>query len=171
MIKILGQGRFLRLVDDGSWEYTERVNSSGVVVIVPVTDAGELVLVEQYRHPLKARVLELPAGLAGDKKEFADEAFELAAARELEEETGYKATAMKFLSSGPSAAGSSNTIIHFYLATGLLKTGPGGGDAHEDIEVHLVPLKEVPAFATAREAQGRLVDPKLFAGLYFALQR
>jgi len=166
--RTLAEGRYLRLVDEDSWEYTERVASSGVGVVVPVTPQGEIILVEQYRKPLKARVLELPAGLAGDKAEFENEAFEAAALRELEEETGYRAGAIKFLASGPSAAGSSNTLIHFYLASQLEKTGDGGGDEHEDIEVHVVPLKEAEAFAAARLKEGRLVDPKLFVGLYFA---
>jgi ADP-ribose pyrophosphatase len=168
--RVLGQGRFLRLVEDNGWEYTERVGASGVVVIVPLTRLGEIVLVEQFRPALKKRVLELPAGLVGDKKEFEGEAFELAAARELEEETGFKASAIKLLCGGPSASGSSNTLIHFYLATGLEKTGPGGGDEHEDIEVHVVPLGSAAAFAASREAAGRLVDSKIFAGLYFASQ-
>ena len=166
--RVLGQGRFLRLVEEGGWEYTERMGSSGVVVIVPLTEKGEIVLVEQYRPPLKKRVLELPAGLVGDIAGFENEAFETAAARELEEETGFKAGAMRFMASGPSSAGSSNVLIHFYLATGLLKAGQGGGDEHEDIEVHVVPLKEAEAFAAAKENEGRLVDPKIFAGLYFA---
>jgi ADP-ribose pyrophosphatase len=166
--RILGEGRYLRMVDEDGWEFTERVGSSGVVVLVALTKLGELLLVEQFRPPLKARVLELPAGLVGDKKEFAHEAFEAAAARELEEETGFRASSIKFLASGPSAAGSSNTLIHFYLATGLEKTGDGGGDEHEDIQVHVVALAEVAAFAAAREQEGRLVDPKLFTGLYFA---
>jgi ADP-ribose pyrophosphatase len=166
--RILAQGRYLRLVENEGWEYTERVGASGVVVLVALTESLDLVLVEQYRAPLKSRVLELPAGLAGDRKEIADEAFEAAAARELEEETGFSADSIKFLAAGPSAAGSSNTLIHFYLATGLTKTGEGGGDEHEDIQVHVVPLPEVAAFAAGREQGACLVDPKLYAGLYFA---
>jgi ADP-ribose pyrophosphatase len=169
--KILGSGKFLRLIDEGGWEYTERVGASGVVVIVPLTAVGELVLVEQFRHPLNARVLELPAGLVGDKAEFEGEAFESAALRELEEETGFLASKLEFLTSGPSAAGSSNTLIHFYLATGLKKTGPGGGDEHEDIQVHVVPMNEFEAFSKAREKEGCLLDAKIFTGLYFAQAR
>ena len=166
--RVLGSGKYLRLVDEGGWEYTERLNSSGVVVIVPVTPQGELVLVEQYRPALKARVLELPAGLAGDKQDFEGEAFEMAALRELEEETGFRASKIQLLSAGPSAAGSSNTLIHFYGASGLTRTGPGGGDEHEDIEVHVIALAEAEAFAMKRQDEGRLIDPKIFSGLYFA---
>jgi ADP-ribose pyrophosphatase len=165
---VLAQGRYLRLVEEGGWEFTERVGSSGVVVIVALTDQEEIVLVEQHRPPLKSRVLELPAGLAGDKDDFRDEAFEAAAGRELEEETGYRASSIRCLANGPSAVGSSNTLIHFYLATGLQRTGEGGGDADEDIQVHVVPLREAARFAAAKESSGILVDPKLYAGLYFA---
>jgi ADP-ribose pyrophosphatase len=165
---VLAQGRYLRLVEEEGWEFTERVGSSGVVVIVALTKHEEIVLVEQHRPPLKCRVLELPAGLVGDKDAFRDEAFETAALRELEEETGFRASAMRCLTNGPSAAGSSNTLIQFYLATGLEKTGEGGGDEHEDIQVHVVPLGEAARFASAKESEGILVDPKFYAGLYFA---
>ena len=90
-VQVLGQGKYLRLLVKGTWEYTERVGVSGIVGIVPVTDAGELVMVEQFRMPLGRRVVELPAGLAGDIEGQRDEALESAAARELEEETGYRA--------------------------------------------------------------------------------
>lgn len=166
--RLLGEGRFLRLLEDEGWEYTERVGASGVVVIVPLTKDREIVLVEQYRRALKKRVLELPAGLVGDKKEFENEAFEIAAARELEEETGYRASKLALMTGGPSAAGSSNTLIHIYLATGLEKVGDGGGDEHEDIEVRVLPLGQVTAYIKSREGEGYLVDPKIYAGLYFA---
>jgi ADP-ribose pyrophosphatase len=166
--RVLGEGRFLRLLEEEGWEYTERVGASGVVVIVPLTKDREIVLVEQYRRALKKRVLELPAGLVGDKKDFEGEAFEIAAARELEEETGYRASQWKLMTGGPSAAGSSNTLIHIYLATGLEKVGDGGGDEHEDIEVRVLPLGQVTAYIASREGEGYLVDPKIYAGLYFA---
>ena len=89
--EILAQGKFLRLVRQGTWEYSERLGISGVVGIVPVTDAGEIVLVEQFRVPTGRPVLELPAGLVGDIPGQEQEPFEAAAARELEEETGYRA--------------------------------------------------------------------------------
>ncbi len=166
-MRVIGQGRHLRLLDEDGWEYSERVGSSGVVAILPITPAGEVVLVEQYRRPVKQRVLELPAGLAGDGG-FEGESFENAAARELEEETGYRASSLKLITAGPSASGSSNTLMHFFLATGLRKVGEGGGDASEDIQVHVVPLDKVEAFIQEKLKQGCLADPKLYAGLYFA---
>ena len=109
--KIHFKGRFLGMKERDRWEYAYRTNASGVVVIVPVTVAGELVLVEQYRIPVKSRVLELPAGLVGDNGD-ADEAFELAAHRELIEETGYQADSMTGLGITPSSAGLTTEIVH-----------------------------------------------------------
>lgn len=169
--RVIAQGRYLRLLEEGGWEYAERVGASGVVAVVALTPAMEVVLVEQYRRPVKRRVLELPAGLAGDVAGQEGEDFSRAAARELEEETGFRAAAMELITSGPSASGSSSTIMHFYLATGLERVGPGGGDEHEDIQVHVVPLKECHAFVKEKVRQGCLADPKLFAGLYFAHRR
>jgi len=168
--EILASGKYLRLVREGTWEYSERVGASGIVAMVPVTDAGEIVLVEQYRVPTKAFVIEIPAGLVGDKAGHEDEGLELAAARELEEETGYKAGAMRRLLEGPSAAGSSNSVITFFLATQLVKVGPGGGDEHEDIIVHVVPLAGAMGWLRAQAKLGKALDPKVFAGLYFASQ-
>ena len=62
--KSLHKGRFLAMFERGGWEYVDRVGASGVVVILAVTDANELVLVEQHRVPVGASVIELPAGLA-----------------------------------------------------------------------------------------------------------
>jgi len=64
--RVLCEGRFARLVAQNGWEWVERTNTSGAVVIVAVTPDRQLVLVEQYRIPLARRVVELPAGLAGD---------------------------------------------------------------------------------------------------------
>src|SRR5699024_2459270 len=89
--QLLYAGDFLRVKRRGHWEYVERVNARAVVVIVAVTDAGELVLVEQPRVPVAANCIELPAGLVGDIAGAEDESLATAAARELEEETGYRA--------------------------------------------------------------------------------
>jgi ADP-ribose pyrophosphatase len=168
--EILATGKYLRLVREGTWEYSERVGASGIVAMVPVTDAGEIVLVEQYRVPTKAFVIEIPAGLVGDKAGQEDEGLELAAARELEEETGYKAGTLRRLLEGPSSAGSSNSVITFFLATQLVKVGPGGGDEQEDITVHVVPIAGAMGWLDAQVKLGKILDPKIFAGLYFASQ-
>jgi len=164
----LHEGKHLRLVSQGSWEYAERLGISGIVGLIPVTDAGELVLVEQFRVPLGKRVVELPAGLAGDIAGSEGEPLVEAARRELEEETGYHAHEMRQVLEGPNSAGSSPHVMTFYLATGLTKVGAGGGDEHEDIQVHVVPIKGIEFWLKEQEKLGKLLDPKIYAGLWFA---
>jgi ADP-ribose pyrophosphatase len=163
-------GRFLGLKERDSWEYAFRTNASGVVVLVPITDAGELVLVEQYRTPVESRVLELPAGLVGDTGN-PHEDFETAARRELIEETGYHAASLEELLTSPSTPGMSDEMITIFYASGLERVGPGGGDSNEDITVHLVPLKDAPRWLEAHRTEGIMLDPKIFAGLYWAGMR
>ena len=165
--RILGQGRFLELVDEQGWEYVRRHAASGVVVIVATTDDGSLVLVEQPRVPVHRRTIELPAGLVDDLPSASAEPTDAAAARELEEETGFRASRWRLLAEGPISVGVSTEIVSFFRATGLSRVGPGGGDDTEDITVHVVPLSSVPAFLAEKAAAGALIDPKIFAGLYF----
>jgi ADP-ribose pyrophosphatase len=139
-------------------------------VLVPVTDAGELVLVEQYRIPVKSRVLELPAGLVGDSGKF-EEDFKTAARRELLEETGYKATVLEELLTSPSTPGMADEIITIFFASGLERVGPGGGDGNEDITVHHVPLENAVEWLDARRAESIMLDPKIYAGLFWAGKR
>ena len=163
-------GRFLGLREHDGWEYAYRTNASGVVVLVPVTDTGELVLVEQYRIPVRSRVMELPAGLVGDNGDF-EEDFKTAAQRELLEETGFSAASLDELMTSPSTPGMADEIITIYYASGLERVGPGGGDGNEDITVHLVPLDNAPEWLEAKRAEGIMVDPKIFAGLFWAGSR
>ncbi len=165
--KVVWTGRHLDLVVRGRWEYVERKNITGIVGIVPVTDDGKLILIEQYRPPVDSRVIELPAGLVGDIPGQADEAFETAARRELIEETGYQAGRMRRLFSGPISAGISNEQITFFLATDLKKIAPGGGDDSEEITVHEVPLDEIPTWLLDRQEQGLLIDLKVYSVLPF----
>ncbi|HYG74658.1 MAG TPA: NUDIX hydrolase [Planctomycetota bacterium] len=161
-------GKFLKLVKDGRWEYAERVNSSGAVAIVAVTDEGKLILVEQFRVPLGKRSIELPAGLAGDDAGKFGEALANAATRELLEETGYEAGVMEFMTEGASSAGLTSETIAIFRARHLKKVGAGGGDAQEDILVHEIPLTQVPGWIAQQRAAGKEVDLKVFAGLWFA---
>lgn len=164
---IVFEGKYLRLLRDGHWEYVQRCGSRGVVVILACTEDDELLLIEQQRLPVAARVLELPAGLSGDIAGAENEPLERAARRELLEETGYEATDLDFVVDGPTSAGMSDEIISLFWARGLQKTGPGGGDASEDIVTHLVPVDDVHDFLVSKLADGVLVDPKVFTGLYW----
>ena len=159
------RGKYLALMARDRWEYVRRVRSSGVVGIVAVTEAGELILIEQFRPPLQARVLEIPAGLSGDIAGEEHESLETAARRELEEETGFEAELMERVTSGPSSAGLSSEVMTIFRARGLRRTGQGGGDASEDIVTHLVPLDQVPDFIADRARAGVFVDPKVWAAL------
>lgn len=169
-IEALYHGKFLRLVRDRHWEYVSRVNSSGAGFIVAVTAARELVLVEQYRLPLQARTIELPAGMIGDEAGLEDESIEASTLRELEEETGFRGTQAEILASGPVAAGLTSEMLHLVRIRELQRVGPGGGVAGEDITVHLVPLGDVDGWLRAKAAEGLLIEPRIYAGLYFILR-
>ena len=160
----LFEGKFLRVKKNGPWEYVERCKASGGVAVLAVTENQELVLVEQFRIPLYQRVIEIPAGLAGDME---GEAQAEAAKRELLEETGFEARHMEFLTQGPSSAGLATEVVSFFRARGLNRVAEGGGDASEEIQVHLVPLQELHSWIDAKLAEGCMVDFKVYAALYF----
>lgn len=168
----LHRGRFLELVRDArGWEWVRRTNATGVVGIVAITDAAEILLVEQHRAPLGAPTLELPAGLAGDDVGRSGEAGESAVIRELVEETGYEPRTVTFLGRTPSSAGLTDEVTDLFLAEGLRKVAAGGGVDGEDIRTHVVPLADVDGWLRARVDAGALVDPKVYAGLYFHFRR
>lgn len=162
----LAIGRFLALRKRGRWEFVERVNAYGAAVVIALTDADELVLVEQYREPLRARCIENPAGLAGDQP--GEEDMLSAARRELLEETGFEAGRVELIMTGPSAPGMASELLSFVRATGLRRVHAGGGDGSEDITVHVVPMAQAPAFLAKRLARGLHVDPRVYAALFLA---
>lgn len=161
----LFNGTYLRICRRQGWEYAERANARAAVIIVAVTPDDCVVLVEQFRIPVNASSIEMPAGLVGDLA--GDESIEEAARRELIEETGWRAGRIEYLMSGPSSSGMSNEQVAFVRARDLVRIGPGGGDASEDISVHEIPRTEVAAWLDARRREGFSIDPKLYAGLYF----
>ena len=165
-LKVHASGRYLSLVEHDNWEYATRVNASGVVVLVPVTDDDCVVLVEQYRIPVRSKTIELPAGLVGDVDDQ-EESLLTAAKRELFEETGFEAEDWSLLLECPITAGMSDEVVTFYHARGLTKTGDGGGDDSEDIVVHCVPLDSVDQWLKSRLAAGIMIDPKIYSALYW----
>lgn len=169
--RVIAEGRYLTLVDSNGWEYVTRHGITGIVVLVPLTPAREVVLVEQFRHPVGKRVIELPAGLVGDVQGQESESLATAAHRELVEETGFEAREMVELAAGPIAVGVCDEVVTFFHARDLRRVGPGGGDDSEDIAVHVVPLTQLGAFLAEKRAAGLAVDPKIFAGLYLVGER
>ena len=165
--RVIAETKYLRFIDRDGWFFVERPNASGVAVIVAVTDEGRLLLVEQFRAALNQKVIELPAGLAGDDHEHASEVMEAAARRELMEETGYACETMEALVTCASAPGLASEVMTLFRASGLRKLGPGGGVAGENIIVHEVPLAEVHGWLKARADAGALVAIKVYAGLFF----
>lgn len=166
--QVMAEGKHLRLLRVGTWEYLERTRAKLAVVIVAVTPAGKLLLVEQFRPPVACRVIELPAGLVGDEGGESHDDVEQAARRELLEETGYEAESIEFLTDGPPSPGLSNEQVALIRATGLRKVDGGGGVEGEDITVHEVGLEAAPAWLEHCRQRGLQIDPKLYAGLYFA---
>ena len=164
---VLHDGKYVRLVSRGHWEYVERKKITGIVGIVALTDERKLVLVEQFRVPLQKNVVELPAGLAGDVAGEENEPLENAAARELLEETGYAAVKMEYLCEGASSAGITSEIITLFRASGLTKKSSGGGDGTENITVHEIPIAEIDAWLAAKARTGTAIDLKVYAGLRF----
>ncbi len=161
-------GKFLTLVREGRWEYCERVNKTGAVMIFSCTPEGNVLLVEEYRPPIGLQSLCFPAGLSGDEGPESDA---VAAQRELLEETGYEAAEMRYLFTGPSSPGLTSETVSFYLATGLRKVAQGGGVDNENITVHEVPLDTIDTWLAEQVAQGKALDPRIYTGLYFLKTR
>ena len=163
-------GKFLAFVKEGRWEYVDRLGATGAAIVVAVTSERKLLLVEQYRIPVHARTIELPAGIIGDDP-GGNESPADAAHRELLEETGYAAERIETLTTGPASSGLTSEVVTLLLASGLKRVHAGGGVGHENITVHEVPLSEVHDWLAAKASEGLLIEPKVYAGLYFIERR
>ena len=158
-VETVWQGRFITAKKQGRWEYVGRARGIRAAVIVAIDDDGYLILVEQYRVPLGRACLELPAGLVGDETD--DEPVETAAARELEEETGYRPGRVESLGEFFSSPGMVSESFTLVRARDLVRVGEGGGVEGEGITVHRVALDAVPAFVADCRACGMAIDVKL----------
>ena len=156
------ESKHLLLLEDDDWQFVERKKGKSAVAVIAVTEEGNVILTEQYRRPVQARVIDWPAGLVGDQ---GNDDPEKTAEQELEEETGYACESVELLASGPTSPGITSEIVSLYRARGVRKIGDGGGVGGEDITVHLVALREIEEWLKSRE--GVLIDPKLWSGLYF----
>ncbi|WP_432767771.1 MAG: NUDIX hydrolase [Sphingopyxis sp.] len=156
------KGRFITVKQQGMWEYVSRSRGIHAAVILALDDAADarhVILVEQYRVPMGKNCLELPAGLVGD--DTAGEAVEIAAERELEEETGYRAAHWHVVGEFFSSPGMVSESFTLLIATGLTRVGDGGGVDSEEIIVHRVPLAGVADFVAAKRAAGCGIDVRV----------
>lgn len=162
--EVMWEGKFVRAMKRGRWEYVSRARNVNAVVIV-AEDDGKLILIDQFRVPAGMRCVELPAGLVGDEDPHAT--VEETAIKELEEETGYTAERVEVLGeflSSPGLVAESFTLVRAHK---LRKIGPGGGTEHEDINVHLVARRDVPNFIEQKRAEGCCIDVKLLLFMGF----
>ena len=157
-VEVMCEGRFVRLVKRGKWEFASRARNINAVVILAEHD-GKVILIDQPRVPLGARCVELPAGLVGDVDR--DATVEATAVKELEEETGFTAERIEVLGEFYSSPGMLSEGFTLVRAHGVRRIGEGGGDEHEDIAVHLVARAEIPNFLEQKRAEGFGIDAKL----------
>lgn len=161
--EIMWAGRFITAKRRGRWEYVGRARGIQAAVILAIDEdeygSRHVLLVDQFRVPLGRRCIELPAGLVGDGEE--DEEAASAAARELEEETGYRADRLEMAGEFYSSPGMVSESFSLFRAHDLVRTGEGGGVGGEDIRVHRIPLDRLADQVAAWRAEGFAIDVKL----------
>lgn len=146
-------------VPDGETSVREWIDHPGAAAVVPLFADGQTLLIRQFRYPARRTFLEVPAG----KIDIPGENPEEVAARELEEETGWKAARFTHLASLHPCIGYSNEIIHLYLAQELSK---GKQDLESGEFVQLVPMSFTEAADKAR--RGEIADMKSAMALLLA---
>jgi ADP-ribose pyrophosphatase len=156
--EIVWAGKYIVAKRRGPWEYVGRARGIGAAVILAVED-GHVLLVEQWRVPLQRHCLELPAGLVGD--ETAGEEVATSAARELEEETGWRPDRIEIVGEFASSPGMVSETFTLVTAHGLTRVTDGGGVPGEDITVHRVAVDAVADFIAFKRAEGCAIDVKL----------
>jgi ADP-ribose pyrophosphatase len=159
------EGKHVLVLERDGWEFVERKKGKSAVVILAVTDDDHVILVEQFRRAVNARVIDFPAGLVGDEDGHDDP--DETARRELEEETGYVCSSVERLIAGPTSPGITSETVAFYRATGLSQPGRGGGVGGEDITVHRVPRADLVDWLNEKQGEGVMIDVKIWAGLWW----
>lgn len=166
--EIMWSGKYITAKRIGPWEFVSRSRGIRAAVILAIEESADgphIILVDQYRVPLGRRCLELPAGLVGDEEGSEGEDARVAAIRELEEETGYRAASMLDLGEFHSSPGMVSESFTLFRAEGLTRVHAGGGVEGEDIIVHRVPLSAIADYVRARRADGYAIDVKLLVAL------
>jgi ADP-ribose pyrophosphatase len=170
--EIMWSGKYITAKRIGPWEFVSRSRGIRAAVILAIEESADgphIILVDQYRVPLGRRCIELPAGLVGDEEGSEGEHARVAATRELEEETGYRATAMTDLGEFHSSPGMVSESFTLFRAEGLTKVHDGGGIEGEDIIVHRVPLSGLADYVKTQREKGYAIDVKLLTALGAAM--
>jgi ADP-ribose pyrophosphatase len=162
--ELMWEGKFIRALRRGSWEYASRARDIRAVVILAEFE-GKVILVDQPRAGPDCRCVELPAGLVGDIEP--DATIEATAIKELEEETGFTAERVERLGDFFSSPGMLAEGFTLVRAHGVRRIGEGGGDENEDINVHLVARADIPNFLEQKRAEGFGMDVKLLVLLNY----
>ncbi|SES34353.1 NUDIX hydrolase [Psychrobacillus sp. OK032] len=125
----------------------EIVKHPGAVAIIAITEDKKIILVEQYRKALERSIIEIPAG-----KIEPNEAPEVTALRELEEETGYTTNKLQYLQSFATSPGFADEIIHLYLAENIVKVDDKADlDEDEFVELMSVSVDEMESMISSKQ--------------------
>jgi ADP-ribose pyrophosphatase len=163
-VEVMWEGKFVRALRRGKWEFASRARDIGAVVVLAEYE-GKVILVDQPRVAPGCRCVEIPAGLVGD--EDPEATIESTAIKELEEETGFTAERIERLGQFYASPGMLSEAFTLVRAHGVRKMGEGGGDENEDINVHLVPRPDIANFLEQKRAEGFGIDVKLLLLLNF----
>ena len=147
------QGNILKIYEDtvlangheAHWDY---IHHDGAAAVLPVTSEGKILMVRQYRNALDREPLEIPAG----SRDSVEELTSVCAARELEEETGYKAAHLELLITVSTTVAICNETIDVYLATDLIKTQQHL-DEDEFVEVESYTIEELKDMVLTQKIQ------------------
>lgn len=156
--KILNLRRDKVETKSGRTSYREIIEHNGGSVAVAVTENRDIILVKQFRKAMERDMIELPAG-----KIERDENPKDTIIRELEEETGYRASKVNLLGEFHPSVGYTSETLYIYLAEQLTK-GNTNFDTDEDIEILIVPLSQAVDWVV----QGKITDGKSMAGILLA---
>jgi ADP-ribose pyrophosphatase len=140
----------------------EVVIHPGGAVVVPVKDDGKIILVKQFRYPFQKALLELPAG----KLDKGEDPL-VCAARELEEETGYRSGKVEKLGLICTSPGFCTEILHIYIAENLIPGNHNREEGESDMEIFEFSIDEIEQKIKDEE----IIDSKTICGIHLAKQR
>jgi ADP-ribose pyrophosphatase len=151
---------------DGRRSTRDIAEHPGAVAVVAIDDEDRVLMVRQWRHATGGALLEIPAGTLDRHPDGTLEDPAIAAARELEEETGSRASSWRHLGSFYTAPGFTSELMHLYVATGLTSSHEDGLHPDEDEHLELLPVPFPDALAMAM--RGDIHDAKSMVGLLMA---